>query len=226
MVVSNEKVLIKKLKSLVRLFRDNRHAELEVIVGCSDKKGKFRAGTNQEVFDNFIASIGKGIVSDSSGVWSDFVGEELTATYYFSDGVRGRFTGVSPPVFVRKELLGRVDIQCSNKASNLRVTVKNEVPVVGYKFLTKPVSVRLHCRTSVTYKGIWRFEASPVSQGKDKEEACANPETREIEADCLRTALGSLSNEALAKHLLWRGGDILGRYEGDNIVNPDLFISG
>ena len=212
---------IAKLLPLVQLFRKSPFAELEVFVGCHDENGVFRAGTTQELFTQFKASI-KNIVVDLPETWSDLVEDQVSATCYYPDGIRGRFLGVSPPVFIRKNLLRRVDIKCTNKTSSLRVTVKNEIPIEDYEYLSKPKSVRLHQRTSVTYKKCWRFDVSPVSQGDDKEQACANPETRELEVECLREALTHLTDLEIATQLLLRGGDLLGRYENNQLVHPIL----
>jgi hypothetical protein len=214
---------LRELTRLVDLYKTNPLLELEGALGVW-RQQKFESGVPFEHFECLFNALS----DPEPGVWTRPFTNNHFACYFYPDGVRGTYSPSKPPEFVRKSPVSRADVDCG--AVDLRFSLKEEKPVLGYESSAAPTFVRLQDRWSF-YRGPWRYDLTKVQSGATLEEAVeCDAAVFEVELELARSggtehetelarALLNRPSPLIARHLYEKTCDLLGRFTagGDEV---------
>ena len=202
--------LTEAILPLMVLFRNNEDFELEGSIGVHSPEC-FKPGVDFQHFKNLFDEFKK-----AESLWSHTVDSSHFASFYFQENLRGRYNVKDQPTFVKKTCVAKVDFRCPQRKFGIRIRLNKEEPCEAPPLLNNPLCVRLHERWNFTYKQQWLYDFSKVAQGATKATACSNPVTFDIELEMDRITLSKdSSDQYLAKSLLLKLVDLLGRYDKD-----------
>jgi hypothetical protein len=208
----NIDAVTEQLIPLIQRFRKSEFAELEGSIGIIqvNQQGNFKSGVNFSYFKALFAEFSK----TEAKTWSKFEDKQHFATFNFGDNIRGRYNVKQNPEFIRKVTLAKVDIDCPERSYDLRVSLRDELPVVNFVPKSPPEFVRLHERWSFTYKNSWRYDFSKIASGTTKETACKNSPIFEIELELLKQGdfIVTATDQEIAHHIVHKLIDLLGRF--------------
>ena len=215
-MITNAAAVAESLVPLIQAFRENPHGELEGSLGVIGKDDSFTAGVAFPYFKSLLGTLA------TNTAWTDTVDNSHFASYIFPDNIRGRYTVVAPATFVKKTTQYKMNVKCSTRAYDFRVSLRTETPVENHVAVKRPIHTRLHTRWSFEHKKAWRYDLSRVGQGKNKRKACDAPRLYEIELELLKSSelLSNASNLVLAYHIVEKMSDLLGRY--NSVTNTKL----
>ncbi len=192
------------------LFRNNEDFELEGSLGIHSRD-PFQPGVDFPHFKHLFDEFKK-----VEALWSQTTDSSHFATFYYPENLRGRYNVKDKPTFVKKTCVAKVDLRCPQRKFGIRIRLNKEEPCAAPPVLNHPICVRLHERWNFTYKHQWLYDFSKVGQGTTKANACGNPVTFDIELEVDRITLSKdASDSYLAKSLLLKLVDLLGRYDKD-----------
>jgi hypothetical protein len=209
----NASVVAKQIEPFIDQFKKNPLLELEGSLGVVGGVG-FTSGVDFEHFKALFSTLS---VSD----WSPCVKSNY-ASFFHPNRIRATYNARDPPVFIRKTPVEKCDFVCSGRNYDLRVSLREERPVVNQTTTREPSHVRLHERWSFVYKDAWKYDFTKVASGPTKELACRSQPVFEIELELLRnyTFLQSLTTPQLAVHIVEKLVDLLGRFDRNHQVLP------
>lgn len=205
---------------LIKCFNDGSDLELEGSLGTLGPV-RFTSGVTFELFRNIHSAVSVATKSAVANVWECKSAGEHFATYYFIDGVRGRYFVGQSPLYVKKMTIARIDIPVLNRLNDLRIRLcqenllKDYVPGIVEK-------VRLHERWSFEYKGKYVYDFTKVSEGLNKEDACESTPTFEVEIEVLGKN-EKVPNDHTAHNLIEKLKDLLGRFDQSGNINSFEF---
>lgn len=209
-------MMVQDLVPFIDAFKANEQFELEGSLGVLTQTC-FISGVDFLYFKTIHQ-----VFSEAAAAWSAPEQKSHFASFYYNLDVRARHTVVEKPVIVCKTPVGKCDVVCPERSYDLRINLKREQPCAPVVSDVPPTYVRLHERWSFTYKDAWRYDFSKVASGATKELACTAPPVFEIELELLRNVpfLNSISSADLARHLLEKLTDLLGRFDSNHQTLP------
>ena len=197
-----------QLELFAQTFRQHIHTELEVIIIDTT----IPSGVKFAIIEELHSALAEGSKAGA------FV--ELEKTFYldffYPKSVRARYTnGKNKPTYIRKLSLGRVEMLCPQRTGvMIRANLKDEQPVRMSPIDGVPLFCRLQECWRFVYQNKFEYVLKKVVSGKDKETACRNIPTFEIEIELLRnkTYLAKTNDVVIIRSLVSKAVDILGRY--------------
>lgn len=216
----NLEKLATSLIPLIDAFKQNPNLELEGSLGVLTE-GNFKSGVDFKYFQS-IHSIFTYENPTKPKVWSSVEPKSHFASFFYKGNIRGRYTAKTPPDIVQKTTVANIDIGATDRHYDLRVSLKEEIPLKSHIVTQVPEHVRLHQRWSFVYKDAFRYDLTKVASGQNKESACLSPPVFEVELELLRnqTFLNSNSSEQLAYHIIQKLIDLLGRFDTNHKPIP------
>jgi hypothetical protein len=215
-----DEAIIKVIDPMVETFRKQPHLELEVRLGIIHQN-KFEAGVSYD----YSSALYRDMTDPSSlGLWdlSPSI-SNFQYKYYQSKPpgkalIRARYSVSEEPEYNQVSRLCVADIACSNRTYDLRVALKEEIPLKDWTTSEAATLVRVNTRCSIQHRKVWRYDFSKTGQGKTTEEAC-NGYTVMVEMELIRddAYLNTHSNREIAINLLGKGRDMLGRYSTSGV---------
>jgi hypothetical protein len=207
--------IVDQIVPLVRILREKKGRELEASIGKLDPvTSRFVSGVSFAYFKRLFDVISQ--TQDPKPTPNHL------ANFFFPDGVRGRFDNKGNTCFIKKQTISRVNIRVEDRDLDIRISVSEEIPVKSYTCDSVPELVRLQERWSLSHKGqkedTWKYEFTKVAQGTTKEKACKSAPTFEIELELESPGSAYNSDRRLAKSILLKVIDLLGRF--DHNFNP------
>jgi len=207
-----ESEIIESIIPFIDEFKANSNLELEGSIGVFDGS-KYTSGVDF----NYFKALYTAFSSFETSPWSKKEEKSKFASYVFHDQIRGRYEVKEKPVFVRKTALRKCDLKCTQRSYDIRLSLKQEVPLSNFIAKTAPDFVRLQERWSFTYKDSWRYDFTKVAAGTTKELACSSQPVFEIEFEVLRHGhyFQSISSREAAQHIVEKLTDLLGRFDSN-----------
>jgi len=206
---------------LIEEFKTNPNLELEGSLGVFDS-GQFTSGVDFNHFKSLYSTFTRVKNQDTNTSWSNSDVKSHFASFFYKGDIRGRFNVKEKPSFVKKTTISKCDFSCKERSYDLRVSLKEELPLKPYLAKDTPDLVRLHERWSFTYKEAWRYDFSKVASGTSKEIACQSQPVFEIELELLRNShiLKTWTSEQLAENIIEKLVDLLGRFDSNHKELP------
>lgn len=200
---------LSQLEEIVSTFSSNPHLELESSIGKLSEGGVFTTGVS---FDYFKA-LHEALTAQTN--WKEQLQRSVFATFYYPGCIRTRHRSNQKPEACQKKTLRVLDLYCSQRSYAVRFALREELPV-EYNPTVGPTYVRLHERWSCVHKSScgaqWTYDLSKVVEGVNKVEACQSEPTFELELELDRESIVGLDSELVARHLISKSLDLLGRY--------------
>lgn len=171
--------VVKQVSKVFEQYSTRDHLEIEGKIGryYSHKK-TFESGVSEDWFkkcDELLSLCKTWTNGSNAGVW-------VTSYDYFLDN-NIRVTKTSSGNFImRKVLLKHIDIHCADRPYQIRVSLKEEMPI-DIKLPQLPHKVRVKMRKSYVYKNKWRFDLTKVWTGPDEQSAQMEKPSYEIECE-------------------------------------------
>lgn len=214
-------VVIPKMVALLNVFFSRPQLEFEASLG-KWRNGKFVSGVTKEDFvrihDMLYSYKGWSNCSpvdpNGQGASNGQVGpgvEHWSSMFDYMLPNQVRCTKTSKGNhFIRKSLVENATFVCSNRAYDVRFSLKEEVPV-EVKVPGTPHLVRVKKRKSFVYKGKLQFDLTMVWTGRDEQDAHTQDPTYEVEIECVdKRALG-VDHEYTSASIMEKLLDLLGR---------------
>lgn len=223
----DDEPIVQALTPMVKEFRSNPHAELELRLGSI---------TPQRFVSNVPYAVSKDIfqamtTEQSLKQWDAPKKHGLTYRYYAINEkkrpspeepfIRGVFAG-DVGTYYKITRKGVLDVSYQKKDSrsdrfDLRFSLKLEEPC-DHKD-GECYKVRTHQRFTIIHDKAWQYDFTKSSMGDTTEEACARSPLYSVELELLHHEefLKKFTDRDIAIKFLGRGRDLLGRYEVNTI---------
>lgn len=206
---------VQVLSPLFYTFSQRDHLEIEgklgkclpVRVQQGSRVPKFESGVSRDDFNKY-----HGMLMSFRG-WDNVakLGHWVSSFDYMLDNnVRVTKTSAGNK-FVRKTLLQHVTFKCHGRPYDLRVSLKEELPV-EIRLPQEPRLVRVKRRKSFIYQGQWQFDMTIVWTGRDEQDAAGQEPTHEVECEFIGDRKSAGPDYAhTARSLMEKLIDFLGR---------------
>lgn len=136
--------------------------------------------------------------------------------YFYAGNVRGRYvSGKSKPVYIRKTPLARLDVGCIQRPGTImRFNLKDEAPLRKFAPSGPPLFVRLAEVWDFIYKDKFMYTIKKVVSGKDKQSACLETPSFDVELEMLRnkSAWDQTNDVIIAHSFMSKSIDMIGRW--------------
>lgn len=190
--------VVKQVSKMFETYSSHDHLEIEGKVGryrpyldgnnsnnssgngnnISGGGGTFDSGVSEDWFrkcDELLSRCKTWTNTGNVGIW-------MTSYDYFLDNnIRVTKTSAGN-FFIRKIPVKHIDIMCVDRPYQLRISLKEEVPM-ELKLPQIPRKVRVKMRKSYVYKNKWRFDLTKVWTGLDEQTAQIQKPKFEIECE-------------------------------------------
>lgn len=220
-------VILDQLTNMVQQFRCNPHMELEVRLGVCSAQQDFDPNVTFEYSERLYESMTDKL---SVSIWDAPPVERNYIYRYFGqqgkhqEVIRGTYGyDLVAPLFHRIRKVQILDMKCPGRFYDLRVSLKEEVPLENQDILSEADWVRLNSRLSFRHRGQWQYDFTKVGEGKTAFDACKHS-VLNVELELLRDAsyLHRHSNRDIGIDLMGRARDLLGRFTFEGIEEPPM----
>ena len=197
---------VKCVAQLFGTFSTRNHLEIEGKLG-KWIGNKFISGVRKTDFFRYVDMLSAYNGWDGSSTSQVWV---CMFDYMLANNIRVTKTNLGN-TFCKKTVLENVTFKAPGKPYDVRVSLKEEMPV-QIRLPQEPHLVRVKKRRSFVFKGQWRFDMTIVWTGSDEQDAQSRDPTYEVECEYVaarQTAGPDLHYSALS--LLEKMIDFLGR---------------
>jgi hypothetical protein len=205
-------------------FRCHADSSIEVTF---DARSKRRHATSGLVFEHFTTLYETMVKSSEAGVLVALP-QENVVTFYFDENVEGRYSGGNA-VYTTKFELTNMTARCPDRRVDVSFgLVKHGAMSSSYKPTTAPIVVRVAEVWSFVYNDQYKYVFEKVCEGMSQELACRRQPSYTVKLCVMNNAKYQSINDnrTVAKSVLNKAIDLLGRYEADGTKsNIALFPS-
>lgn len=200
-----------RLTEMVKKWKETEYAELEAYMTHVDTiSGGITPQLFKHIYSRFEDSTSKGIFKASR--------RKRFIDFFYEDSKRLRTEIGFPPIYVTKNKLSSLQSLCPERKSiGLVFNLKTETPVTNNNKddFPEPIFVRMQQVWEFTYKDTFLYSFKRVLSGKNKEEACKNTPTYEIELEILRNKdyMNHNDNQYIASDFIEKTLDLVGRQD-------------
>jgi hypothetical protein len=200
-------------------FRQDRSLELEIILSASSKQYH---GIEFTDIANLYAILMK---STANGLFTS-EGKHMVIDQFYEKGIRHRtFIGGSTETR-HKTTISKLDIICPERTGlRLRISLKREEKI-QIKTINgmNPVYTRLKEIWQFKYRDRFSYDLSKVASSMKGLKVDISNVTYEVELELLHNSayLANMSNEHLARTILYKIADLLGRKSSPSTQSEDL----
>lgn len=209
-----------QMELMVNTFRKHHFTELELLIVQQNLPHGVAFETMKRMYDTLVHASTNGVFRNKP--------KATYIDYFYRSNVRVRYTtGHKHPVYIRKTPLARVDMECIQRPGfYMRFNLKDEAPVRKYVADDEPILVRLIEAWDFVYKDRFTYTIKKVATGTDKQDACKQKPSYEIEVELHRNTdyLENTDDSTIAHSFIGKAIDILGRWNNQTKTQDSLVI--